>query len=219
MYLMIDNYDSFVHNLASYFEELGEEITLVRNDKLSMKEIQTWIDEGKLDGLLISPGPKSPQDCGMSLEALRRFAGQIPILGICLGHQAICEAFGARIVQAKFIKHGIVEEIKLDGKGLFRSIGKSAKFTRYHSLVADEQTLSPDFEVTARAADGDIMGVRHKTLPIEGIQFHPESIASQAGKELLSSFINYRRENLNVAEYLNQLIEKGSVRKKSCFLF
>ena len=216
MILVIDNYDSFTFNVIQILQTVTDkEIKVVRNDECTVEQLASMNPEY----LIVSPGPGSPYQAGICEEAIKYFAGKIPILGICLGHQAICEAFGARIVQAKFIKHGIVEEIKLDGKGLFRSIGKSAKFTRYHSLVADEQTLSPDFEVTARAADGDIMGVRHKTLPIEGIQFHPESIASQAGKELLSSFINYRRENLNVAEYLNQLIAKKDLTEEQAAFF
>ena len=216
MILVIDNYDSFTFNVIQILQTVTDkEIKVVRNDEFSVEQLASMNPEY----LIVSPGPGSPYQAGICEEAIKYFAGKIPILGICLGHQAICEAFGARIVQAKFIKHGIVEEIKLDGKGLFRSIGKSAKFTRYHSLVADEQTLSPDFEVTARAADGDIMGVRHKTLPIEGIQFHPESIACEKGKELLSSFINYRRENLNVAEYLNQLIEKKDLTEEQASFF
>ena len=216
MILVIDNYDSFTFNVIQILQTVTDkEIKVVRNDEFTVEQLASMNPEY----LIVSPGPGSPYQAGICEEAIKYFAGKIPILGICLGHQAICEAFGARIVQAKFIKHGIVEEIKLDGKGLFRSIGKSAKFTRYHSLVADEQTLSPDFEVTARAADGDIMGVRHKTLPIEGIQFHPESIACEKGKELLSSFINYRRENLNVAEYLNQLIEKKDLTEEQASFF
>ena len=216
MILVIDNYDSFTFNVIQILQTVTDkEIKVVRNDEFSVEQLSSMNPEY----LIVSPGPGSPYQAGICEEAIKYFAGKIPILGICLGHQAICEAFGARIVQAKFIKHGIVEEIKLDGKGLFRSIGKSAKFTRYHSLVADEQTLSPDFEVTARAADGDIMGVRHKTLPIEGIQFHPESIACEKGKELLSSFINYRRENLNVAEYLNQLIAKKDLTEEQASFF
>ena len=216
MILVIDNYDSFTFNVIQILQTVTDkEIKVVRNDDFTVEQLSSMNPEY----LIVSPGPGSPYQAGICEEAIKYFAGKIPILGICLGHQAICEAFGARIVQAKFIKHGIVEEIKLDGKGLFRSIGKSAKFTRYHSLVADEQTLSPDFEVTARAADGDIMGVRHKSLPIEGIQFHPESIACEKGKEILSSFINYRRENLNVAEYLNQLIEKKDLTEEQASFF
>ncbi|MBP5751610.1 MAG: gamma-glutamyl-gamma-aminobutyrate hydrolase family protein, partial [Treponema sp.] len=205
MILVIDNYDSFTFNIVQILQTITDkEIRLVRNDEFTVEELAQL----KPESLIISPGPGSPYQAGICEEAVKYFAGKIPILGICLGHQAICEAFGARIVQAKYIRHGIVENIKLDGRGLFRSIGKSAKFTRYHSLVADESTLPQDFEVTARAKDGDIMGVRHKTLPIEGIQFHPESIASEHGAALLSAFINYRRDNIVVADCLNQLIAK-----------
>lgn len=216
MILVIDNYDSFTFNVTQLLATVTtKEIKLVRNDEYTVQQLADMNPEY----LIVSPGPGAPYQAGVCEEAIKYFAGKIPILGICLGHQAICEAFGARIVQAKYIRHGIVEDIDLDGKGLFRTIGKSCKFTRYHSLVADESTLSPDFEVTARAKDGDIMGVRHKTLPIEGIQFHPESIASEHGKELLSAFINYRRENLPVASYLNQLIAKKDLSEEQAALF
>lgn len=216
MILVIDNYDSFTFNVIQILQTVTDkQIKVVRNDECSVEQLA----EMNPKYLIVSPGPGSPYQAGICEDAIKYFAGKIPILGICLGHQAICEAFGARIVQAKYIKHGIVEEIKLDGKGLFRTIGNSAKFTRYHSLVADEQTLSDDFEITARALDGDIMGVRHKTLPIEGIQFHPESIASEAGKQLLSNFINYRRENIDVKAYLSQLIDKKDLTQEQAAFF
>lgn len=216
MILVIDNYDSFTFNVTQLLATVTDkEIKLVRNDEYTVEELAAMNPQH----LIVSPGPGAPYQAGVCEEAIRYFAGKIPILGICLGHQAIAEAFGARIVQAKNIRHGIVEEIDLDGKGLFRTIGKTCKFTRYHSLVADESTLSPDFEVTARAKDGDIMGIRHKTLPIEGIQFHPESIASNGGKELLSAFINYRRENLPVSAYLNQLIAKQDLTEEQAMAF
>ena len=205
MILVIDNYDSFTFNVVQALEcATKEEIKVVRNNEATVEELVA-MNPSKL---IISPGPGNPAGAGVSVEAIRSFAGKIPILGICLGHQAIGEAFGAKIVGAKFIKHGIVEDIDLDGRGIFRTIGKSAKFTRYHSLVIDEQTLPADFEVTARAKDGDIMGIRHKTMPIEGVQFHPESIASQACMELFKAFLNYRRDNLPVSEYLRQLIDE-----------
>ena len=169
--------------------------------------------------LIVSPGPGTPSEAGVSIEAIRHFAGKIPVLGICLGHQAIGQAFGAKIVQAKRICHGIVEELSLDGRGLFRTIGKSASFTRYHSLVIDESTLSPDFEVTARSSDGDIMGIRHKSLLIEGVQFHPESIASQKGEEIFKAFFNYHRESLAVAPLLNQLLDKKHLTQEQASLF
>lgn len=216
MILVIDNYDSFTFNVIQILQTVTDkQIKVVRNDECSVEQLAAMNPKY----LIVSPGPGSPYQAGICEDAIKYFAGKIPILGICLGHQAICEAFGARIVQAKYIKHGIVEEIRLDGKGLFRTIGNSAKFTRYHSLVADEQTLSEDFEITARAMDGDIMGVRHKTLPIEGIQFHPESIASEQGKQLLSNFINYRRENLDVKAYLSQLIEKKDLTQEQAAFF
>ena len=203
MILVIDNYDSFTFNVVQALESATkEEIKVVRNDEATLEQLAAM----NPSHLIVSPGPGNPSGAGVSVEAIRYFAGKIPILGICLGHQAIGEAFGAKIVGAKFIKHGIVEEIDLDGRGVFRTIGKSAKFTRYHSLVIDEATK--DLEVTARAKDGDIMGIRHKTMPIEGVQFHPESIASQACEELFKAFLNYRRDNLPVAEYLRQLLDE-----------
>ena len=217
MILVIDNYDSFTFNVVQALEcATKEEIKVVRNDEAGIEELAA-MNPAKL---IVSPGPGNPSGAGICLEAIRYFAGKIPILGICLGHQAIGEAFGAKIVGAKFIKHGIIEDIDLDGRGIFRTIGKSAKFTRYHSLVIDEATLPPEFEVTARAKDGDIMGIRHKTMPIEGVQFHPESIASQKCQELFQAFLNYRRDNLPVAEYLKQLIdEKKPLSREQASLF
>ena len=216
MILVIDNYDSFTFNVVQALESATkEEIKVLRNDEANIEELAA-LEPSKL---IVSPGPGIPAGAGVSIEAIRYFAGKIPILGICLGHQAIGEAFGAKIVSAKFIKHGIVEDIDLDGRGIFRTIGRNAKFTRYHSLVIDESTLPADFEVTARAKDGDIMGIRHKTMPIEGVQFHPESIASQACQELFKAFLNYRRNNLPVAEYLKQLIDekKPLTREQASF--
>ena len=216
MILVIDNYDSFTFNVVQALESATkEEIKVVRNDEANIEQLAAL----KPSKLIVSPGPGNPAGAGISIEAIKYFAGKIPILGICLGHQAIGEAFGAKIVGAKFIKHGIVEDIDLDGRGIFRTIGRNAKFTRYHSLVIDESTLPADFEVTARAKDGDIMGIRHKTMPIEGVQFHPESIASQACQELFKAFLNYRRDNLPVAEYLKQLIDekKPLTREQASF--
>lgn len=216
MILVIDNYDSFTFNVVQALEcATKEEIKIVRNDEVTVEQLAS-MNPSKL---IVSPGPGNPGSAGICIEAIRFFAGKIPILGICLGHQAIGEAFGAKIVGAKFIKHGIIEEINLDGRGIFRTIGKSAKFTRYHSLVIDEATLPSDFEVTARAQDGDIMGIRHKSLPIEGVQFHPESIASQTCLDLFKGFLNYRRDNLPVSEYLKQLIDekKPLTREQASF--
>lgn len=216
MILVIDNYDSFTFNVVQSLQMYTkEEVKVVRNDECAIEEMA----ELKPDYLVVSPGPGNPSHAGISVEAIRYFAGQIPILGICLGHQAIGEAFGAKIVHAKNICHGIIQDIDLDGKGLFRTIGKSCKFTRYHSLVIDESTLPQEFEVTARAKDGDIMGIRHKTLPIEGVQFHPESIASEHCKDIFMNFINYRRENLPAAEYLNQLLDKKDLTEEQATFF
>ena len=216
MIVVIDNYDSFTFNVVQSLERLsGDKVEVLRSKETSIADIEAL----KPDYLVISPGPGTPTDAGISIEAIKYFAGKLPILGICLGHQAIGQAFGATIVQAKYIRHGIVEEMDFDGRGLFRIIGKTGKFTRYHSLVIDESTLSSDFEVTARAKDGDIMGIRHKTLPIEGVQFHLESIASQAGDDLFRAFLNYRRENLPVAAYLNQLISGTPLSREQAALF
>ncbi|MBQ9537703.1 MAG: anthranilate phosphoribosyltransferase, partial [Treponema sp.] len=217
MILVIDNYDSFTYNVVQALQRLsGDEVKVVRSKEVSLEELDTMSPSK----LVVSPGPGTPADAGISEAAIKHFAGKIPILGICLGHQAIGEAFGAKIVQAKKICHGVVDEIDMDGKGLFRTIGKKASFTRYHSLVIDEATISPDFEVTARSADGDIMGVRHKTMLIEGVQFHPESIASQQGDEIFKAFLNYRRENFPAASCLNQLLfEKKHLSREQAALF
>ncbi len=216
MILVIDNYDSFTYNVVQALAEItSQEIKVVRNDEVSVKDCEAL----NPSYLIVSPGPGKPSDAGISEEAIKYFAGKIPILGICLGHQAIGEIFGAKIVNAKFIKHGIVEDIDLDGKGIFRTLGKSGKFTRYHSLVVEEKSLSSDFEVTARAKDGDIMGIRHKTLPIEGIQFHPESIASEGCAKVLSAFLTYRRESLPVADLLNKIVAGQDLTEKEAEMF
>ena len=191
MIVIIDNYDSFTYNLYQYFARLIKEpIRVIRNDEIDIAGLEAL----DMSHLVISPGPGRPEDAGISVEAIRHFAGRCPILGVCLGHQAIGYAFGSPIVGAKHIRHGEVEEINLDGRGLFRTIGQKGTFTRYHSLVVAEEGLSPELEITARSNDGDIMGLRHRTLPVEGIQFHPESVASTDGEALIRSFLNYRRE-------------------------
>lgn len=219
MIVIIDNYDSFTYNVVQEVAKLtGEPIKVLRSRECTVADI----DALKPSRLIVSPGPGTPLEAGVSIDAIKYFAGKIPILGVCLGHQAIGAAFGAKIVGAKFIRHGIVEEISLDGRGVFRSIGKKAKFTRYHSLVIDEATLSDELEVTARAADGDIMGVRHKKYDIEGVQFHPESIASNENGEcakLFASFLSYRRENLPVTQILNTLAEKKDLSEEMTELF
>ena len=216
MIAFIDNKDSFSFNIVQSLEKVyGGKVEVFRSEECTVEEVAA----AKPDYLVVGPGPGTPQTAGISIEAIKYFAGKIPVLGICLGHQSIGAAFGANIVQGKYIRHGIVETITTDGKGLFRNIGMSGKFTRYHSLVVEEATLSPDFEVTARAKDGDIMGIRHKTMCIEGVQFHPESIASEAGESLFKAFLNYRRENLPHSALLNQLIAKKDLTEEQASMF
>lgn len=203
MILIIDNYDSFTHNLFQYLSELtDEEVRVVRNDQVSIAEIAKL----RPSRIVISPGPGRPEDAGVSIEVVRQFAGRVPILGVCLGHQAIGAAFDADIVSAARIVHGKAEPIEIDGRGLFRSINTPSDFTRYHSLAVAESSLSSEFEISARAVDGEIMGIRHKQHIIEGVQFHPESIASASGKKLLSNFLHYRREKFDPRDKLNRLL-------------
>ncbi|MCR5218277.1 bifunctional anthranilate synthase component II/anthranilate phosphoribosyltransferase [Treponema sp.] len=205
MIAFIDNKDSFTFNIVQSLERVsGDKVQVFRSEEASLAEIEA----AKPTHLVIGPGPGTPAEAGISMEAIRYFAGKLPLLGICLGHQAIGAAFGADIVGAKYIRHGIVEEIKTDGRGIFRNSGNKCSYTRYHSLVIDEKTLPAEFEVSARAKDGDIMGIRHKTMVIEGVQFHPESMASEKGDELFKAFLKYRRENMSYASLLNQLIDE-----------
>lgn len=216
MIVLIDNYDSFTYNVYQYLARLSqEEIVVVRNDAISLAELVAL----EPSRLVISPGPGRPEDAGISVEAIRQFAGRIPILGICLGHQAIAYAFGGKIVGARHIKHGIAEEMALDGKGLFRTIGSKGVFTRYHSLVAEESSLPSCLEVTARASDGDVMGLRHREFAIEGVQFHPESIASAQGEALLKAFLSYRREGLSFSAVLASLMAGKSMSRETAELF
>ena len=190
MYALIDNYDSFTYNIYQTVRTLTDkQVKVFRNDRITVEELEAM----RIEGLIISPGPGRPAEAGISIEAVRRFAGKVPILGICLGHQAIGEAFGGTIVSSKRIVHGKTEAIGNDGRGLFRNLPAKAVFTRYHSLVVREEDLPPELEVSARADDGDIMGFRHREYPIESVQFHPESIAAEDGKRLLANFLEYRR--------------------------
>lgn len=216
MILVIDNYDSFTYNVVQSLERLStDSVKVVRSKEVTLDELIA-LNPCKL---VISPGPGTPQDAGVSMDAIRYFAGKVPILGVCLGHQAIAEAFGAKIVQAKRICHGVVEQITLDGKGIFRNSQKKELFTRYHSLAIDEATLPEEFEITARANDGEIMGIRHKEFIIEGVQFHPESIASQNGDALFKAFLHYRRENVSAQTMLNQLLAKKDLTEEQASLF
>jgi anthranilate synthase/aminodeoxychorismate synthase-like glutamine amidotransferase len=186
MLLMIDNYDSFTYNLVQYLAELGEEIRVFRNDKISIEDI----DNLKPRGLTISPGPGRPREAGISLAVIRHFAGKIPILGVCLGHQSIGEAFGGRVIQAKNIMHGKTSLIHHDNKGVYKDLTNPFEATRYHSLVIEKTSLPACLKVSAESEDGEIMGVRHNEYHIEGIQFHPESILTGVGKDLLKNFLN-----------------------------
>ncbi len=182
---MIDNYDSFTYNLVQYFGELGEDVQVFRNDEITLAEIEAL----RPTRLCLSPGPSNPQNAGITLQVLNEFAGKLPILGVCLGHQAIGEAFGGRVIRAKQIMHGKLSEIETDGKGVFAGLPKCFTVTRYHSLALERETLPDCLEITAWTDDGEIMGVRHKTYPIEGVQFHPESILSEHGHALLRNFL------------------------------
>ena len=190
MILMIDNYDSFTYNLVQYLGELGAEVEVRRNDALSVADV----DAMKPKGIVISPGPCTPNEAGISLELIRQLGGKLPILGVCLGHQAIGQAFGGRIVHAGRVMHGKVSRIRHTGKGVFRGVPDGFEATRYHSLVIAKDSVPDCLEVTAWTEDDrgnreEIMGVRHKTLPIEGVQFHPESILTQHGHDLLRNFL------------------------------
>jgi anthranilate synthase component 2 len=185
MLLMIDNYDSFTYNLVQYFGELGEEVVVRRNDEVSLDEISAM----NVDRIVISPGPCTPTEAGISVPLIERFSGKLPLLGVCLGHQSIGQAFGGRIVHAQQVMHGKTSDITHTGQGVFRALPNPLIATRYHSLVIDKDTLPDCLEVTAWSEDGEIMGVRHKTLPVEGVQFHPESILTEHGHELLKHFL------------------------------
>ena len=185
MILMIDNYDSFTYNLVQYLGELGEELRVYRNDQITISEIEELAPER----IVISPGPGRPERAGICLELVRHFAGKIPILGVCLGHQAIASAFGGKIVRAKRLMHGKTSEIHHNGKGIFQGLKNPFLAVRYHSLAVEEASLPEDFEVSARAEDQEIMAIQHKKYPLEGVQFHPESILTEEGKKLLANFL------------------------------
>lgn len=185
MILMIDNYDSFTYNLVQYLGELGEELVVKRNDEITIEEIE----ELNPEFLMISPGPCSPNEAGISLEVIKHFAGKKPIFGVCLGHQSIAQVFGGDVIQAERLMHGKTSEMHHDGKTIFRTLPNPFVATRYHSLIVKKETLPECFEITAWTDQDEIMAIRHKELPIEGVQFHPESIMTSVGKELLRNFI------------------------------
>jgi len=189
MVLVIDNYDSFTYNLVQYLGELGEDVKVIRNDELTVDEIERLAPAR----IVLSPGPCTPNEAGVTLAVVDRFKGRVPILGVCLGHQAIGQAFGGRVVHARTLMHGKVSRIHHGGAGVFRGLPTPYDATRYHSLAIQRETCPPDLEVTAWTEDGEIMGVRHRTLAIEGVQFHPESILTEHGHALLRNFLTESR--------------------------
>ncbi|TAH49899.1 MAG: aminodeoxychorismate/anthranilate synthase component II [Betaproteobacteria bacterium] len=189
MLLMIDNYDSFTYNLVQYFGELGANVKVYRNDEITLEQIAVL----KPDHLVVSPGPCSPAEAGISVPAIREFAGKLPILGVCLGHQSIGAAFGGRIVHARQLMHGKTSPVHHKDVGVFRGLPNPLTCTRYHSLAIERESLPDCLEVTAWTDDGEIMGVRHKTLDVEGVQFHPESILTERGHDLLRNFLDRTR--------------------------
>jgi anthranilate synthase/aminodeoxychorismate synthase-like glutamine amidotransferase len=190
MIFVLDNYDSFTYNLVQYLGELGAQVEVRRNDQVSVNEVEAM----RPDRILISPGPCTPHDAGISIELIRRMAGKAPILGVCLGHQAIGEAFGGQVVRAKNLMHGKTSQVEHDGKTIFRGLDTPMTATRYHSLIVAEEGLPRELEISARTHEKDgtdvIMGLRHRRLPIEGVQFHPESVLTSSGKQLIKNFLD-----------------------------
>jgi anthranilate synthase/aminodeoxychorismate synthase-like glutamine amidotransferase len=194
MLLLIDNYDSFTYNLFQYLSELGANVKVVRNDKATVEEL----DMMQPDMVVVSPGPSNPANAGVSIDAIRHFSGKVPVLGVCLGHQCIGEAFGGKVSGAGEIRHGKTSLIHHDGKGIFEGVPNPFEAVRYHSLAIEKERVPDDFIVTARTENGIIMGIRHKTLPIEGVQFHPESIMTKSGKQILQNFLNMAKHKQQI---------------------
>ncbi|MBI3584718.1 MAG: aminodeoxychorismate/anthranilate synthase component II [Nitrospinae bacterium] len=188
MLLVIDNYDSFTYNLVQYLGELGQDIGVYRNDKITLREIESL----KPEKIVISPGPCTPKEAGISVDLIKQFAGKIPILGVCLGHQSIGYALGGEIIHAKKLMHGKTSMINHDGKTIFKNLPNPFEATRYHSLVIERESIPDELEISAETDDGEIMGVRHKEYIIEGVQFHPESILTKVGKDLLRNFLELK---------------------------
>ena len=187
--LMVDNYDSFTYNLVQYFGELGAQVDVFRNDEITLDELDARLNAGQMDRLVVSPGPCSPAEAGISVAAIRHFAGRLPILGVCLGHQSIGAAFGGKIIRAQQLMHGKTSVITTTQTGVFAGLPQQFTVNRYHSLSIERATCPPELEVTAWTDDGEIMGVKHKTLAIEGVQFHPESILTEHGHAMLKNFL------------------------------
>jgi anthranilate synthase/aminodeoxychorismate synthase-like glutamine amidotransferase len=189
MLLVIDNYDSFTYNLVQYLGELGQQVRVVRNNEVSVDDVARMCPEY----IVISPGPCTPNEAGISLDVIHRLAGKVPILGVCLGHQAIGQAFGGKVIRAKEVVHGKTSRVFHDDKGLFAGLPNPFEATRYHSLVVERSSLPDCLEITAKTWDEEIMGLRHKSLPVEGVQFHPESFLTKVGKDLLRNFLRLAR--------------------------
>ena len=187
--LLVDNYDSFTYNIVQYFGELGAEVSVFRNDEITLDEIDARLAAGQLDRLVISPGPCSPAEAGISVAAIQHFAGKLPILGVCLGHQSIGAAFGGKIVRAQELMHGKTSQITTTRQGVFANLPEQFTVNRYHSLAIERASCPDCLEVTAWTPDGEIMGVKHKTLAVEGVQFHPESILTEHGHAMLKNFL------------------------------
>lgn len=193
MILVIDNYDSFTFNLVQYIGSTGQEVTVVRNDKMKPEEVEKL----NPDKIVISPGPGYPAEAGITIDLIKRFKDKCPILGVCLGHQAIGEAFGGKIIQAESLFHGKSSEIRHDGKSIFRNVKNPFRGGRYHSLIVDKASLPDCFEISAETADGVLMGIRHKDYPVEGVQFHPESILTEDGMKIIENFLNINNQEGN----------------------
>ena len=186
MILLLDNYDSFTYNLAQYLGQMGQQLDVRRNDQITLDQVAALRPER----ILISPGPCTPKEAGISVPLIQRFAGEIPILGVCLGHQAIGAAFGGRVIRAQTLMHGKTSEIEHDGRGVFQNLPKPFTATRYHSLIVERESLPSELEISAQTDDGVIMGLRHRKFRIEGVQFHPESVLTTSGFDLLKNFLN-----------------------------
>lgn len=193
MILMIDNYDSFTFNLVQYLGEMGQELEVHRNDKITIVEIE----EKHPQFIMISPGPCSPDEAGISLDVIRHFAGKIPIFGVCLGHQSIAQAFGGKVVRADLLMHGKTSQVYHRGETIFKGLPSPFEATRYHSLIVDKESLPEELEITAWTDAGEIMAIRHRHLAVEGVQFHPESIITQHGKQILHNFIDTYKERVS----------------------
>ena len=192
MIIVIDNYDSFTYNIVQYLAEWERNVRVFRNDKITVQEMESLAP----DALVVSPGPGAPAQAGISMEAIRAFAGRVPILGVCLGHQCIGEAFGGQVVRAERLMHGKTSPVYNDGKTIFRDMSNPFEATRYHSLIVRRESVPVEFEVSAWTKEGEVMGMRHKRLPVEGVQFHPESILTKEGKKLLANFIEMQSKGL-----------------------